>query len=61
MKHLQSGIQKTALSLKDFLSHVFPRSFVEAMANNEILQIVVFSLFFGVATASIGEKGHYYS
>ncbi len=56
-EHLQSGIQKTALSLKDFLSHVFPKSFVEAMANNEILQIVVFSLFFGVATAAIGEKG----
>jgi Na+/H+-dicarboxylate symporter len=56
-EHLQSGIQKTALSLKDFLSHVFPRSFVEAMANNEILQIVIFSLFFGVATAAIGEKG----
>ncbi|WP_299287438.1 dicarboxylate/amino acid:cation symporter [uncultured Mucilaginibacter sp.] len=57
-EHLQSGIQKTALSLKDFLAHVFPRSFVEAMANNEILQIVVFSLFFGVATAAIGEKGN---
>lgn len=56
-EHLQSGIQKTALSLKDFLAHVFPRSFVEAMANNEILQIVIFSLFFGVATAAIGEKG----
>jgi Na+/H+-dicarboxylate symporter len=27
------------------------------MANNEILQIVIFSLFFGVATAAIGEKG----
>ncbi len=56
-EHLQSGIQKTALSLRDFLSHVFPKSFVEAMANNEILQIVIFSLFFGVATAAIGEKG----
>jgi len=56
-EHVQSGIQKTALSLKDFLAHVFPKSFVEAMANNEILQIVVFSLFFGVATAAIGEKG----
>ncbi|RYE31369.1 MAG: dicarboxylate/amino acid:cation symporter [Sphingobacteriaceae bacterium] len=57
-EHLQSGIQKTALSLRDFLSHVFPKSFVEAMANNEILQIVIFSLFFGVATAAIGEKGN---
>ncbi|TSJ39338.1 dicarboxylate/amino acid:cation symporter [Mucilaginibacter corticis] len=55
--HLNTGIQKTALSLKDFISHVFPKSFFESMANNEILQIVVFALFFGVATASIGEKG----
>ncbi|MFD2872116.1 dicarboxylate/amino acid:cation symporter [Mucilaginibacter ximonensis] len=55
--HLGTDIQKAALSLKDFISHVFPKSFFESMANNEILQIVVFALFFGVATASIGEKG----
>ncbi len=52
-----TGIQKAALSLKDFLYHVFPSSVFESMAKNEILQIVVFSLFFGVATAAIGEKG----
>ncbi|HVW16125.1 MAG TPA: cation:dicarboxylase symporter family transporter [Mucilaginibacter sp.] len=50
-------IKKSGLSLRDFISHVFPRSITEAMANNEILQVVVFSLFFGVATAAIGEKG----
>jgi Na+/H+-dicarboxylate symporter len=55
--HLGTDIKKTAISFKDFVGHVFPRSFIEAMANNEILQIVVFSLFFGVATASIGDKG----
>jgi Na+/H+-dicarboxylate symporter len=55
--HLGTDIQKTALSLKDFISHVFPKSFFESMSNNEILQIVVFALFFGVATAAIGEKG----
>ncbi|MXV52417.1 cation:dicarboxylase symporter family transporter [Pedobacter sp. HMF7647] len=55
--HLGSEIQKTALSLKDFIAHVFPKSIVESMANNEILQIVVFALFFGVSTAAIGEKG----
>lgn len=55
--NVDTGIQKAALSLKDFISHVFPKSFAEAMAHNEILQIVVFSLFFGVATAAIGEKG----
>jgi Na+/H+-dicarboxylate symporter len=55
--HLSTGIKKTGISLKDFVDHVFPRSFFEAMTNNEILQIVVFSVFFGIATASIGEKG----
>ncbi|RYU92364.1 cation:dicarboxylase symporter family transporter [Mucilaginibacter terrigena] len=55
--HLSTGIQKTTLSLREFIGHVFPTSFVEAMATNEILQIVVFSLFFGVGTAAIGEKG----
>ncbi|WP_276134242.1 dicarboxylate/amino acid:cation symporter [Polluticoccus soli] len=52
-----TGIKKTALTLKDFLYHVFPSSAIDAMAKNEILQIVVFSLFFGVATAAIGDKG----
>jgi len=55
--HLSTDIKATGLSLKDFIGHVFPKSFFESMTNNEILQIVVFSLFFGVATAAIGEKG----
>ncbi|MBS1523023.1 MAG: dicarboxylate/amino acid:cation symporter [Bacteroidetes bacterium] len=54
---LNADVKKSAISFKDFIGHVFPRSFTEAMANNEILQIVVFSLFFGAATAAIGEKG----
>jgi Na+/H+-dicarboxylate symporter len=55
--NIDTGIHKTALSLKDFIAHIVPKSMAEAMATNEILQIVVFSLFFGVATAAIGEKG----
>ncbi|MBB6109277.1 Na+/H+-dicarboxylate symporter [Mucilaginibacter lappiensis] len=55
--HLSTGIKKTALSFIDFVGHVFPKSIFEAMANNEILQIVVFAMFFGVATAAIGEQG----
>jgi Na+/H+-dicarboxylate symporter len=46
-----------SLSFKNFISHVFPQSFTEAMATNEILQIVVFSVLFGIATAAVGEKG----
>lgn len=48
------GKQKT-FSLQNFVEHVIPKSFIEAMANNEILQIVVFSIFFGVAAAAIGD------
>ncbi len=51
------GVSHNGLSLKDFLYHVFPASVIDAMAKNEILQIVVFSIFFGVATAAIGEQG----
>lgn len=54
----QSTTTTTSLSLKEFISHIFPTSIFDAMARNEILQVVVFSLFFGVATAAIGEKGH---
>lgn len=44
-------------SLQKFIEHVFPRSVFEAMASNEILQLVIFSIFFGVATAAIGDYG----
>lgn len=43
-------------TVQNFVEHVFPKSIVAAMAENEILQIVVFSIFFGVATAAFGEK-----
>jgi Na+/H+-dicarboxylate symporter len=43
-------------TVKEFVTHLVPRSFVESMANNEILQIVVFSIFFGVALSHLGEK-----
>ncbi len=44
-------------SLQNFVEHVFPVSVIDAMAQNQILQIVIFSILFGVATAAIGEKG----
>jgi Na+/H+-dicarboxylate symporter len=43
-------------SLAKFVEHVFPKSVIEAMATNEILQLVIFSIFFGIATAALGEK-----
>ncbi len=50
-----TGLQKSAPSLGGLASHLFPTSIVEAMAHNEILQIVVFSMFFGIACAQLGE------
>src|SRR5258706_8425902 len=51
-----ANLATSKFTLKDFVSHLVPKSFAEAMANNEILQIVVFSMFFGIALASLGEK-----
>ena len=47
--HAAVDLKTSSLNLKDFLTHVFPRNIFEAMAGNEILQIVVFSVFFGLA------------
>lgn len=44
-------------SLVKFVEHVIPKSIIEAMATNEIMQVVVFSIFFGIALLSFGEKG----
>jgi Na+/H+-dicarboxylate symporter len=52
-----ANLATSKFTLKDFVGHMVPRSFAEAMANNEILQIVVFSMFFGVALAALGDKG----
>jgi Na+/H+-dicarboxylate symporter len=43
-----------SFSTQNFVEHIIPKSIVEAMANNEIIQIVIFSIFFGLAAASIG-------
>ncbi|RSU51828.1 dicarboxylate/amino acid:cation symporter [Sphingomonas sp. S-NIH.Pt15_0812] len=51
-----SGVARTAFDATKFVSHIVPQSMVEAMATNEILQIVVFSIFVGVAITAVGEK-----
>jgi Na+/H+-dicarboxylate symporter len=55
VKDIAGGTQN--ISLQNFVEHVIPKSLIEAMATNEILQIVVFSIFFGVATAALGDYG----
>lgn len=41
----------------DLFLHMFPTSVVDAMARGDILQVVIFATFFGVAVSAIGEKG----
>ena len=52
-----TGVETKKMTMENFITHLFPQSFFEALATNEVLQIVVFSIFFGIATAAIGEPG----
>jgi Na+/H+-dicarboxylate symporter len=45
------------LDFYDFVLHIFPKNAFDALATNNILQILVFSLFCGVALSAMGEKG----
>jgi len=52
----KTDIVTTGLTLKEFITHLIPASIVDGMAKNEILQIVVFSVFFGTAAAAVGAR-----
>ena len=52
-----NAVPTAGFTLRDFVTHLVPRSVIEAMAQNEILQLVVFAAFFGVAIIHMGEKG----
>jgi Na+/H+-dicarboxylate symporter len=53
-----TGVTTTGFTLKDFIGHLIPASIVDGMAKNEILQIVVFSVFFGIGAAAVGPRAH---
>src|SRR5689334_18172475 len=52
----EAGVTAAGFSLKDFIAHLVPSSIFDAMARNEILQIVVFSVFVGTAVAALDGK-----
>jgi Na+/H+-dicarboxylate symporter len=51
-----SGITASGLTLKEFITHLVPASIVDGMSKNEILQIVIFSIFFGTGAAAVGAR-----
>lgn len=53
----EAGLKASPVSVTDLVTHMVPSSIVDAMANNAVLQIVVFALVAGVALAHLGERG----
>ncbi len=54
---VDAGVDAKAINFNDFVLHIFPTSILDAMATNNVLQIVIFSLFAGVALTAIGDRG----
>jgi Na+/H+-dicarboxylate symporter len=53
-----SGITASGLTLAEFVTHLVPTSIADGMAKNEILQIVIFSIFFGTGAAAVGARAN---
>jgi Na+/H+-dicarboxylate symporter len=53
----ETGVTTSPGSFSDFVYRMFPTSFIDSMAKNDILPILIFSVFFGVALSAIAEKG----
>ena len=54
----EAALPQTQTTLASVLEHTFPASIIDAMARNDVLQIVVFTFLFGAACASIGAKAN---
>ncbi|MEP7128991.1 MAG: dicarboxylate/amino acid:cation symporter, partial [Chitinophagales bacterium] len=52
-----NGVETKAFDAREFITHIFPESVFDSMARNQILPIIIFAIFFGIATAAIHEKG----
>jgi len=52
-----TNIEPTTFSFHNFIAHAIPTSIIDAMSRNEILQIVIFSIFMGCSISAIGKKG----
>src|SRR5207237_2305148 len=55
-KTQSTGLPVSAFSIEKFLTHLIPTSIADAMAQNEILQIVIFAVFFSVAMGALPER-----
>lgn len=51
-----NSIKPRVFSFKEFIIHSVPNNIIHAMSHNEILQIVVFSVFMGISLSTLGKK-----
>lgn len=54
-QYTQNGGQ--GIDWMEFVTHIVPSNMVDAFAKGDILQVLFFSILFGVALAALGEKG----
>jgi len=52
----QSAASTAPLKWDDFLLHVFPENIAKAVAENQILQVAVFAVLFGIALTQVPER-----
>jgi proton glutamate symport protein len=52
----EAALPQNPTTLNSVLEHTFPASIIDAMARNDVLQVVVFTFLFGAACAGIGVK-----
>src|SRR5258708_7038391 len=52
----QSALASTAVHWQDFLLHVFPENLGKSVSEDQILQVAVFAIFFGIALAGLSHE-----
>jgi Na+/H+-dicarboxylate symporter len=55
-QNLKTNIATNSINPTDFITHIFPTSIFKSLAENELLQIIIFSIFFGIACGAMPEK-----
>lgn len=55
-KGVTTNLPQVKLTMAEILEHTFPTSIIDSMARGDVLQIVVFSILFGIGCAALGAR-----
>jgi len=53
-----TNLPQAKLTMAEILEHTFPTSIIDSMARGDVLQIVVFSILFGIGCAALGARAN---